>query len=90
MFSYVLYFPTSVVGPSFEFTDFRNFINLQNEYSDIPKNLAIKEGFREFGKSIMCMIIYIGLKNPFKNTYCITDEFGEKSYFYKVKNNFYP
>jgi hypothetical protein len=46
--------------------------------------MAIKEGFFEFLKSILCVISYLFLKTPFDNKYCATKEFGKKSMLYKV------
>jgi len=46
--------------------------------------MAFKEGLFEFLKSIICVVLFITMKRPFDNKYCITKEFGEKSLFYKV------
>jgi len=57
---------------------------MEDEYKNVPMVLAIKEGFIEFLKSILCVVSFILLKSPFDNRYCITKEFGEKSMLFKV------
>ena len=48
--------------------------------------LAIKEGIIEFVKSLFCIGLYMLMKSPFDNRYCVTKEFGERSMLYKVNN----
>lgn len=70
-------------GPSFEFADFRDFIYLQGSYKNIPKSLAIKSAFTELFKSIINILIVLFLAKPFDLKYCITEEYGNKSFLWK-------
>jgi lysophospholipid acyltransferase len=82
-FSYIYYFPSGIMGPSFEFADFRKYINLEDEYQEIPKILAMKKGLLELLKGFTCMGLLIALGGPFDFMYCASDDFGKKNFFYK-------
>lgn len=84
VFSYIFFYPTTIVGPAFEFADFRKFINLQDEYTNLPFYVCLENYFYEFLKAFGCVVLYIMLKGPFDYLYCATAEFGEKSIIYKV------
>ena len=82
--SYTFYFNTSMCGPSIEFADFINFIRLEKEYKNIPREKAISEGLEDLLISIGLMaskIIFTPIFEPF---FMISDEFYYKNYFYKV------
>lgn len=82
-FSYIFYFPSAVVGPSFEFADFRNFINLEGPFKNIPKFLAIKSAVIELFKSVINILIVLFFLKPFDGNYCITQEYANKPIWYK-------
>jgi lysophospholipid acyltransferase len=82
-FSYVFYFPSAVCGPSFEFADFRDYINLQGHFKNIPKLLAIRTAFIELSKSIVNILIVVLFTKPFDVNYCITEEYANESFLWK-------
>ena len=84
VFSYIFYFPSAVVGPSFEFSDYRKFIYTLDEYKNFPLDLAVKSSMKEFAKGIICMGLYFAMKGPFDYLYLITEEYGNSSLIYKV------
>ena len=83
-FSYVYFYPTSVVGPSIEFKDFINFINLKGCYANLPKNLIVKQFIQYFLLSLVTMAAYavVGPKIPV--SLVGMPEFNNNSFIYKV------
>lgn len=85
-FSYIFYFPSAIVGPSFEFSDYRNFVYTLGDYKNFfSLNHAIKASMIELTKGLICMGAYVVLKTPFDNEFLITEEFGNYGIIYKVK-----
>jgi len=84
MFSYIFYYSSAVVGPSFEFSDFRDFINMEKEYKAIPMQSSIQKGFIELGKAFSSLFIMIILSKYFHYHYVITEEFGKTALLYKL------
>jgi hypothetical protein len=84
VFSFIFYYPSALVGPSFDFIDFRNFIEHKGVYSHLPKFQAIKAGGAEFIKFVGCLLIYLISLPYFYPSYTTTEEFGNKVFIYKV------
>jgi lysophospholipid acyltransferase len=83
IFSYILYFPTSLCGPSCEFVDFKNFIYFDKEYKNIPWKKCNKLGSIDFILSLGCLLIVILLAKIFPAAYCGTEEYINQSILYK-------
>lgn len=83
-FSFSFYFPSAVIGPSFEYKDFHNFIYMKDCYARIPYLWMIIYGFVYLVVSILMMAFYgfIGSKYPL--TYCGTVEYGQQSILYQL------
>lgn len=83
-FSYIFYFPTCIVGPTFEFIDFINFINREKEYENIPFKKCIFAAFKQIIISLICMggFLFFGAKLSFG--YLSSSEYGQQSLFYKI------
>ena len=83
-FSFVYFYPTSVVGPSIEYKDFIDFIYLRGSYSHLPIAFLLKNGIQYFGLSLVIMGLYafIGPKIPIS----IIGEasFNQYNLFYKI------
>lgn len=60
-FSYVYFYPTSICGPFIEFRDFRNFINLKEEYKNIPSTII--PSLKRLLHAIIFSVIYFALKS---------------------------
>ena len=84
VFSYIFFYPSCIVGPSFEFSDFRKFINQEAEYKDLDKEIAVKSAMEEFLKAFICIIIFQVGKSFYDLKYLISDEFSNHNYFFKV------
>lgn len=82
-FSFVFYYPTALVGPSFEFSDFKRFIRLEGEYNKIRWRECTKSALSNlFWVFIFCILIvkFIKVADP---NYCGSEEFSSKSILYK-------
>lgn len=76
-----------MLGPSFEFRDFRDYINFEGVYKDIPRKQAMTAGFIELGKAAFNMLTYVIFMHKLSFVYCSDPEFGEKSAIYQVNFN---
>lgn len=71
------------MGPSFEFSDFRQYINLQGCFEKIPFVFAIKSALIELSKSLLNILSVLFLLKKFDFNYCLTEEYANKSLLYK-------
>ena len=64
VFSYVYFYPTSIIGPFLEFKDFINWINFEGCYKNLSKNkkLIFFKGLEYFIYSFLIMGIYAFLE----------------------------
>ena len=83
VFSFIYYFPSALIGPSFEFADFRKYIRLEEEYSDINYKECSNSAFKQLilGFASIFMTVYFSGKVP--ASYCGTEEFITLSMTYK-------
>ena len=88
VFSYIFFTPTCIVGPSFEFSDFKKFIELKGEYKDLPKDLAIKSAIKEFSKAMICIFLFLAGGKICDIHYLITEKFNNHNYLSKVNSLF--
>ena len=58
-FSFVYFYPTSIIGPGFEFMDFKNWIELTGHYKTMTPKIAIKEGLKRLVIFILLIINFI-------------------------------
>ena len=84
VFSYIFFYPTCIVGPSFEFSDFRKFIELKEEYKDLPMKKAMYSALKEFVKALFFLIFFIGGGKICNLRYLISGEFNNQNYIFKV------
>jgi len=83
IFSFVFYYPSSLIGPSFEFRDFIKFIRLEEEYADIPYGKCAFVALQDFLLGIASMAYMLVFQKIFDPQYCGTLEFQEKNIFYR-------
>lgn len=82
--SFVYFYPTTIIGPGFEFTDFKDFIELKGHYKSMTPKIAIKYGFIRLCYFFMYIAIYSFLSNAYPIIYLTTEEYGQKNIFYKI------
>jgi len=74
----VFFFGGCVVGPFFEYSDYKNWIELTGHYSDLPKGFAtLRPALIRFINALMCISIYVALSSVlgFPISFCGDKEF---------------
>jgi hypothetical protein len=86
-FAFIFYYPSALVGPSFDFIDFKYFIEHKGVYSHLPNFQSIKAGFIEFLKFLGCIGVYLVCGSYLYPGYTTTEEFANQFFLYKVTIN---
>lgn len=78
--SYVCYASGAVVGPVFEYKDFKNFIELSGQYQDMPRGLnsyvAFVPAMKKFIGSLLCLAVHVGIAiSGYSVYFCGSKEF---------------
>jgi lysophospholipid acyltransferase len=84
IFSFIFFYPSCLIGPSFEFKDYMDFIKEEGEFDNIPYTRCNIEFLKEFLIASVCMTIF-GILDPiFDIDFAGTKAFGDRSIFYKI------
>jgi lysophospholipid acyltransferase len=83
-FSYIFYFPSCLIGPSFEFSDFIKFIFLEKDYKNISYQHCNRATIDELLISIFCILVTVFFAKPLNIDYCGSEEFKIHSLIYKI------
>jgi len=81
-FGFIFFFAGSVLGPSYDYYDYDQFISQNAEYKDIPS--TIKETLRLLKNAIICMAIFLGLEKYFPLVFVASEEFGTYNVLYQT------
>jgi lysophospholipid acyltransferase len=74
LLSYV-YFPSAcIVGPFFEFADFKMYIEKTGRYAKIPS--SAKHALLGFLRAKLCLVIHMGIANYCYPAFCGTEEYA--------------
>jgi D-alanyl-lipoteichoic acid acyltransferase DltB (MBOAT superfamily) len=74
LLSYV-YFPSAcIVGPFFEFADFKMYIEKTGRYANIPS--SGKQALLGFLRAKLCLVIHMGIANYCYPAFCGTEEYA--------------
>ena len=84
LFSYSFYYSSCVAGPFFEFSDFRKFINLEEEYKEIPIISAMYWSIYEIVYAGICTFIFLNYKSVYNVDLVASEEFGTFNFLYKL------
>lgn len=82
--SYFFHFSSCIVGPSINFSDFRNFIYLREEYKDIPKSKVFKNTLLKMFYWIVFTVNFLIASKYFYNEYLYSEEFGNRNIVFKL------
>ena len=80
-FSFVFYASGPIVGPIFEFCDFKNWIEFEGVYKDLPRGgsgiTVLFESMKQLLGAFLCLGIYVGLSVFYGLSihFCGTQEF---------------
>lgn len=78
-FSYIHFFGSAVMGPSFEFSDFNNFIHLQGDYKNIPFFKSLKNSVVLVFRTVLFIIISVKVAPYFPIERNGSPDFGDYS-----------
>ncbi len=84
-FGYIFFYPSCIIGPPFEFSDFRRFINLEGEYKEIPMFKCVFNSLLLFVQAIFLSITHIKGIKIFFPEFMLTESFVENNALYKVR-----
>ena len=79
--SYIYFFSGALIGPSFDFIEYRDFIHKRKIYSNIPS--SVFQSLKSFLKSCVFMVVLVLFASKFPLEYCGTDDFGNQSLLYR-------
>jgi lysophospholipid acyltransferase len=81
-YSYICFYPSISIGPSFEYSDYIRFVHEKDEFKKIPS--TILPSIRVLGISLIFLALtFIGEKY-FPHMYCSSEDFSRQSFWYKV------
>ena len=83
-FSFCFHFSSCIVGPSIDFIDFKKYINLSQEYSNIPFKRVAKNSLINLGYFFVYSVLFMIGQAYFPNSYGTTEEFNQRSVLYKL------
>lgn len=78
-FSYIFFFPSSLVGPLFDFKDYQLFIEKQGPFKNIPHSRGHLYGLQSLIFGALAGIGYHLFKGTFHPDNFLTDEFMKRS-----------
>jgi lysophospholipid acyltransferase len=81
-YSYILFYPSISVGPSFEYIEYHDFIHRKNAFRNIPSTFS--RSFYIFGVALMFLALTAVGQVYFPHSLCYTDQFGEKTFWDRV------
>jgi len=84
LFSYTFYYSSAVAGPYFDFSDFKKFIYLKEEYSIIPTLQAIYYSLYDLITAFGCTFIFLNYKSAYDVNLVCKPEFNDYYFFYKI------
>lgn len=84
LLSYVYFSSACICGPFFEFADYKNYIEMNGHYAQIPS--TVLPALKRYGQSFICLVLNLVIGNYFWADYCGTEEFTHHSFFYKVSD----
>lgn len=81
-YSFLLFYPSALIGPSFEYLDYLRFVNKQDEFSKIP--MPVLESLRVLFISIFFAALTAVGGIYFPNSYVNSEEFANEAFWYKI------
>ncbi|EAR97515.2 membrane-bound O-acyltransferase family MBOAT protein (macronuclear) [Tetrahymena thermophila SB210] len=81
-FSYINFLGSAIAGPTFDYYEFDNFINLKNGYANIPH--PILDTFKNLGIGMVYLFITARVLPKFPLEHVLTPEYGDLNLLSKV------
>lgn len=83
-YSYIYFYPTALMGPFFDFNDYKNLINRQGPYHAVPYGKARLFGLQSLLFGLISIGIEFGVKRVANVEYTLDKEFLEQSLLYRL------
>lgn len=71
---YLMFAPAFIVGPIFEFSDYKNYVEEKDVFSKIPSTLL--PCLKIVAQALLWLVAMIGFSTYFKLDFLITEEYG--------------
>ena len=82
--NYVYALVSSVIGPSFEFKDWNDFLNMESPFNTMPKYGNLAPAFIRLGQGLLCIPLTPLISAYFPIDDLISPEFANHSYPYRM------
>jgi lysophospholipid acyltransferase len=83
VFSFIFFYPSCLIGPSFEFKDYLEFLREEGDYENIPYGKCNKHFLYDFILALINMGLLVVGEKQFEMDYAGTDEYANKSLLYR-------
>eukprot|EP00825_Cyclidium_porcatum_P005211 TRINITY_DN124_c0_g1_i1.p1 TRINITY_DN124_c0_g1~~TRINITY_DN124_c0_g1_i1.p1 ORF type:complete len:421 (+),score=55.32 TRINITY_DN124_c0_g1_i1:43-1305(+) len=81
-FSYIYFFGSSIMGPSFDYADYVAFINREKQYANMP--FSGMQTLKHFLQFVLFSLVYVGLSPIFPMSAIIDPDFKKFNLLYKL------
>lgn len=82
--NFVFNLQSSVIGPSFEFKDWDDFINLRGDYAKMRPFTNYLPALQRFGEALLCIVVSNVCFIYFPPNDMLTEEFGKTNFAYRI------
>jgi len=79
---FIYFYPASIIGPTYNFIHYQNFIHLKGQYANLPSPL--KATFKEFLFGLFFTTLTCLLGNRFPLDDLTTEEYGQRNFLMKI------
>lgn len=79
---FIYFYPASIIGPTFNFVNYQDFIHLKNQYAGLPSTL--QSTFKEFFIGMVFAILTSLLGTKFPLDYLTTEEYSQINFLKKI------
>ena len=79
---FIYFYPASIIGPTYNFIHYQNFIYLKGQYANLPSRLQAT--WQEFGIGLFFAGLTAVLGPMFPLDYIASAEYGERNFLMKI------
>jgi lysophospholipid acyltransferase len=84
VFSFIFFYPSCLIGPSFEFKDYLQFIREEGDYVRVPYSKANKQFLRDLMLALLNMVLLVVLEKPFELDFAGSEEYSKSNILYRI------
>lgn len=79
---FIYFYSASVIGPTFNFINYHNFINLKGQYANLPSRL--RSTLQELGYGILFALLTTTFASRFPLEELTSEEYGRRNFLMKM------